>query len=64
MVCLKPGQYTKPCTTWDAPLLSLSEPAALTAMERTVLNTLHPQLEAATHSLHGRERCAWIRLRG
>lgn len=41
MLCLKPGPLTKPCSTCDAQLLSLSEPAALTALERTVLNTCH-----------------------
>ncbi|KAK1859253.1 hypothetical protein I4F81_001850 [Pyropia yezoensis] len=56
VLCLKPGQCSKPCSTCDTPLMSLSAPSALTAMERTILITLHPQLEAATHLLHGRER--------
>eukprot|EP00170_Pyropia_yezoensis_P000316 contig_1945_g317 len=56
VLCLKPGQCARPCSMCDAPLMSLSEPSALTAMERTILNTLHPQLEAATHLLQGRER--------
>lgn len=56
MLCLKLAQCTKPCSTCDAPLMSLSQPSALTTMECTILHTLRPQLEAATHPLHGRKR--------
>lgn len=56
VLCLKPGQGAKPCSMCDVPLSSLSGPAALTAVKRTILNTLHPQVECATHLLHGRER--------
>lgn len=52
----KPGQCAKPCSTCDVSLAFLSAPSALTAKRRSVLNTLHPQLEAAGHMLHGRER--------
>lgn len=53
---LKPGQCTKPCSMCDVPLSSLSGPTALTAVKSTILNTLHPLVECATHLLHGRER--------
>lgn len=56
VLCLKPGQCAKPCSTCDVFLAFLSAPSALTAKQRSVLNSLHPQLEAAGHMLHGRER--------
>lgn len=55
VLCLKPGQCALPCSTCNVPLSSLSSPTALTARQRTILNTLHPQVEAATHLLHGRD---------
>lgn len=56
VLCLKPGQCAKPCSTCDVFLAFLSAPSALTAKQRSVLNSLHPQLEAAGHMLRGRER--------
>lgn len=49
VLCLKPGQCRRPCSTCDAPLSHLASQSALTAADRTIINTLHPQLEAAEH---------------
>lgn len=55
-LCLKAGQCSHPCSTCIVPLAELASVTALHAKERDILNTLHPQLEAASHSQQRRER--------
>lgn len=62
VLCLKPGQCAKPCSNCNVALLSLASAEALTARARTILNTLHPQVEAATNMLHGRDRLQRLRV--
>lgn len=55
VLCLKPGQSVLLCITCDVPLCALSSPTALKATQRTTLNTLHAEIEAAFHMLYGRD---------
>ncbi|KAK1865695.1 hypothetical protein I4F81_008221 [Pyropia yezoensis] len=54
--CLKPGQCAHPCSACMAPQASMASPAALTFKQRTLLNTLHKQLQAFGLLQQGRER--------
>lgn len=53
---LKPGQGLHPYSSCTAPVASLGAPRSLTAKERSLINTLNPQWEAASHLEHGSER--------
>lgn len=62
ILCLKPGQCAHPCSTCTVPLASLCSVSALNSRSRTILNTLHEQLTAASHLQHGRERQTRLRI--
>lgn len=56
ILCLKPGECAHPCSACMAPQASMASPAALTFKQRTLLNTLHKQLQAFGLLQQGRER--------
>lgn len=62
ILCLKPGQCSRPCTNCNVLLASLSSPEALTARSRTILNTLNQQLDCMRHAERGTERQARLHM--